>query len=370
MQLGFEDIGCSIPETIEPDDLTPEKYKRRVAPGDVWACGQHRLKCGDSTKASDVHDLLGMESPELMFAAPPYGLKKEADGVTNDNLNRRDLLEFNMRWLPIGLGALDNNASVYVWGKDEFLMDFYAFIVRPHILRRDLTFGNLIIWDKAENFGQLSPDMRVYSPASEECLFFFKGQQKYGRDVSTFCPKYQKYIDHLQNILKVGGMSIADATKITTTATGHYFSHSQYQFPTESAYKTICEACGVPPRYEELKAEYLKDREEWRNGRAYFDNTHDNMNNVWHFRRAAEVGEAVGHPTQKPVKLVERAILTSCRRGGAIFDPFGGSGSTMIAAENTGRRSYLMEIEPTWCDAILARYERKTGNEPKLIHGG
>lgn len=42
----------------------------------------------------------------------------------------------------------------------------------------------------------------------------------------------------------------------------------------------------------------------------------------------------------------------------------------MIAAENTGRRSYLMEIEPTWCDAILARYERKTGNEPKLIHGG
>ena len=95
MQLGFEDIGVGIPETIEPDDLTPVQYKRQTMPGDLWALGEHRLKCGDATKRQDLDDLLGGEAPELMFADPPYGLKKECDGVTNDNLNRRDLLAFN-----------------------------------------------------------------------------------------------------------------------------------------------------------------------------------------------------------------------------------------------------------------------------------
>ena len=370
MQLGFEDIGVGIPETIEPDDLTPVQYKRQTMPGDLWALGEHRLKCGDATKRQDLDDLLGGEAPELMFADPPYGLKKECDGVTNDNLNRRDLLAFNLAWVPLSLSFLRRNASAYIWGMNEYLMDLYAFVLRPRILDKDLTFGNLIIWDKVANFGQLSPDMRCYSPASEECIFFFKGQQAYGRDVSTWNPAYQKYIHHLKDILKVGGMNIADATKITTTATGHYFSHSQYQFPTREAYETICKACGVPPKYDEIKAQYEKDREAWRDTRAYFDNTHDNMNNVWHFRRAAEVGEAVGHPPQKPVRLVERCLMTSSREGGAVLDPFGGSVSTIIAAENTGRRAYCLEIEPQWCDVILARYEKKTGKRPEKLHGG
>ena len=244
---------------------------------------------------------------------------------------------------------------------DELLMDLYAFIVRPLILSRDLTFANLIVWDKAANFGQLSPDMRCYSNATELCLFFYKGQQTYGHDCSTWYPPFQKFIDHMKAILDKGGLSIADACKLTTTATSHYFAHSQYQFPTEDAYMKICEACGVKAEYEAVKAE-------WYAGRAFFDNTHDNMNNVWHFRRAAEVGEVDGHPTQKPVKLCERGILSSCKEGGAVLDVFGGSGSTLIAAENTGRRAYLLEIEPKWCALICDRYEKKTGKEINLYY--
>lgn len=354
-QMNLLDLGVEIPETTDPDDIIGKASgKRLILPGDVWALGDHFLMCGDATNPEDLDRLLGDVRPELLFTDPPYGMKKEAEGVTNDNLNRQDLLQFNRVWLDNALGVLAPNSSAYVWGMDELLMDLYAFIIRPRILSRDLTFANLIVWDKAANFGQLSADMRCYSNATELCLFFYKGQQAYGRDCSTWYPPFQKFIDHMKGILDKGGLSIADAVKITTTATGHYFSHSQYQFPTEEAYIKICEACGV--------------KAEWYARRAYFDNTHDNMNNVWHFRRAAELGEAVGHPTQKPVKLCERGILSSCKEGGAVLDVFGGSGSTLIAAENTGRRAYLLEIDPKWCSLICDRFEAKTHKEVRLFY--
>ena len=368
-QLNLLDIGVEIPETKDPDDIiTAPTKKRLVLPGDVWKLGEHFLMCGDATKPEDLDRLLGGERPELLFTDPPYGMKKESDGVTNDNLNRQDLLQFNKTWLANALDVLASNSSVYVWGMDELLMDLYAFIVRPLILSRDLTFANLIVWDKAANFGQLSADMRCYSNATEMCLFFYKGQQAYGRDCSTWYPPFQKFIDHMKEILDAGGLSIADAVKITNTATGHYFSHSQYQFPTEDAYIKICQACGVKAEYEAVKAEHEAVKAEWYARRAYFDNTHDNMNNVWHFRRAAEVGEVDGHPTQKPIKLCERGILSSCREGGVVLDVFGGSGSTLIAAENTKRRAYLLEIEPKWCELILDRFERKTNKEVRLFY--
>ena len=63
------------------------------------------------------------------------------------------------------------------------------------------------------------------------------------------------------------------------------------------------------------------------------------------------------HPTQKPVALFERAILNSSERRDLVLDPFGGSGTTLIAAEQTGRRARLMEIDPRYCDVIRKRYE-------------
>lgn len=67
------------------------------------------------------------------------------------------------------------------------------------------------------------------------------------------------------------------------------------------------------------------------------------------------------HPTMKPVELVSRAILYSSKEGDKILDPFGGSGTTLIAAEQEGRTAYLMEIDPHYCDVIIERYQRYTG---------
>lgn len=67
------------------------------------------------------------------------------------------------------------------------------------------------------------------------------------------------------------------------------------------------------------------------------------------------------HPTMKPIALIEKAIKEGCPMPGVIYDPFGGSGSTLIACEQTKRKCYMMEIDPKYCTVILDRWEKLTG---------
>lgn len=69
------------------------------------------------------------------------------------------------------------------------------------------------------------------------------------------------------------------------------------------------------------------------------------------------------HPTMKPVALVERAVLNSSKRGDIVLDPFGGSGTTLIACDKTGRRARLIELEPQYCDVIITRWQEFSGHE-------
>ena len=93
--------------------------------------------------------------------------------------------------------------------------------------------------------------------------------------------------------------------------------------------------------------------------------------NVWDFAgvnslRSGRNEELAMHPTVKPVALVAEAVKDCSRRGGIVLDPFGGSGTTLIAAEKTGRLARLVEFDPAYCDQILRRYERVTGKQAKL----
>jgi DNA modification methylase len=76
------------------------------------------------------------------------------------------------------------------------------------------------------------------------------------------------------------------------------------------------------------------------------------------------------HPTMKPVELVERAVRNSSMPKGIVFDPFGGSGSTLIACETTGRRSRLIELDPRYVDVIVKRWQAYTGKQAVLEGGG
>ena len=82
---------------------------------------------------------------------------------------------------------------------------------------------------------------------------------------------------------------------------------------------------------------------------------------VWNMTRGA-TGKYV-HPTQKPVELVEKAIINSSKSGDLVHDCFGGSGSTLIACEKTNRHSRLMELDPKYCDVIIKRWQEFTGKQ-------
>lgn len=81
---------------------------------------------------------------------------------------------------------------------------------------------------------------------------------------------------------------------------------------------------------------------------------------VWHFNKP-RVNDL--HPTMKPVELVERAIRNSSRPGDVVLDPFGGSGTTLIAAEKSGRQARLIELDPKYVDVIVRRWQSYAGSQ-------
>jgi DNA modification methylase len=96
--------------------------------------------------------------------------------------------------------------------------------------------------------------------------------------------------------------------------------------------------------------------------------------NVWNYPGGSSFHRSgdpllTAHPTIKPVALVADALLDCSRRGDRVLDPFGGSGSTLIAAERTGRAACLMELDPGYVDLIVQRYQRTTGRDARLAGG-
>lgn len=84
---------------------------------------------------------------------------------------------------------------------------------------------------------------------------------------------------------------------------------------------------------------------------------------VWEFQRTLKNDL---HPTMKPIPLIENAIQHGSKMGHAVLDLFGGSGSTLIACEKTNRRCFMMELDPHYCDVIIARWEKYTGQKAVL----
>jgi DNA modification methylase len=101
----------------------------------------------------------------------------------------------------------------------------------------------------------------------------------------------------------------------------------------------------------------------WKEGAAHQAPPDRKQDTVWEIPRPHRSAE---HPTMKPVELIAKAIKNSTNQNQIVLDLFGGSGSTLIAAEETNRIGYLMELDPQYVDVICARYQKHTGNQPTL----
>jgi DNA modification methylase len=105
----------------------------------------------------------------------------------------------------------------------------------------------------------------------------------------------------------------------------------------------------------------------WKEGTDHFWCGARDQGDMWFIKK--QVSNDL-HPTMKPVELAERALRNSSKTRDTVFDPFGGSGTTLIACERTGRQARLIEMEPKYCDVIVRRWQEHTGQLSTLEDNG
>ena len=104
----------------------------------------------------------------------------------------------------------------------------------------------------------------------------------------------------------------------------------------------------------------------WKDGAGHLWASDRKQTTILEFNKPKKNGE---HPTMKPVELFAYQLQNNTKGGDIVLDSFGGSGTTMIAAEKYGRTGYLMELDPKYCDVIVKRWEEFTGNKAELVNG-
>jgi DNA modification methylase len=384
IEVKVDDLHIDITEDIDIEELEPEEIKEDEVPevkhtfvvkGDLFELIDeeqgltHRVLCGDSLNETDARNLMNGELATLAHNDPPYGMKKEKDGVKNDNLNYDDLLEFNKDWINLQFTYLKDNGSWYCWGIDEPLMDIYSHILKPLIKTQKLTFRNLITWNKGNGQGQMAEEFRSYATADEKCLFAMCGVQGFNNNADNYFEGWNSIVEYLKTEKEKAGLTIKDCKRIAGHSENsgcHWFDKSQWHMPTEEIYNSWREHCqtnnndAFKKEYDELKKEYYSTR-------AYFNNTHDNMTNVWNIERTSQQErEDVGkHATPKPLKLCSRAIKSSSREKDLVIDFFLGSGSTLIACQQTKRKCYGIELDEHYCGVVVTRWKNYMEKEGK-----
>ena len=337
----------------------------------TWAASSYVWRQYKSRRCREADE---SEKADLVFTDPPYGMKKEKDGVLNDNLNYDDLLEFNKKWIPLTFDALKDMGSWYCWGIDEPLMDIYSTILKPLARKNEIVIRNYITWAKHSAIGMKSPLMLSYPKETEKCWFVVKGKDWNNNNAEFFNYKYQPVLDYLNGEAAKVGLTAKHLHELTGVQMwGHWFSRNQFTVIPQKHYATL---------QNEYKGEaFLLSYTELRNligaqndkkepikpffDLTWFDDGDIPLTDVWRQSTASskERENTGNHATPKPIALCERAIVTSSRKHEIVLDVFGGSGTTLIACEQTGRKCYMMELDPKYCDVIVKRWENLTGEK-------
>jgi len=281
----------------------------RCKPGDVWALGDHRLMCGDSTDLETVKKLMGGALADMVFTDPPYGTTQLEWDKEPD--------------LPAMFNCLENSckkeAPILITGTQPFVTDL--------INARRKMFRYEIIWVKKQPTGFFDANKRPMRIHEIICVFYSRQP--------TYNPQ--------KNV------------KMDAHGIGRKRGNSDYM-------KTNGGHVGKVGREKAETYTYTEDGTRYPTDVIEFSN--------WNGALFGNTEKAVVHPTQKPVDLVTYLISTYSNEGDLVLDAFGGSGTTIIAAEQTGRKCYMMELDPHYCDVIIARWEKLTGKTARKVTKG
>ena len=293
----------------DPDEVPAPPADPVTRPGDVWVLGEHRLLCGDSASEDAVHRLLNGAAVHLVNTDPPYNVRVE---------------------------PRSNNAIAA--GNSSFRKTHHQKLdLARHPEKRRPTHRQMRAKDRP-----LENDF-----VSEE-KFLGLLQAWFGTLARVLLPGRSFYI--------WGGYANCANYPPVLRACDLYFSQAliwvkEHPVLTRKDFMGNHEWCFYG----------------WRKGAGHRFFGPPNIPDVWSVKKVNPA--QMIHLTEKPVELARRALEYSSRRGEHVLDLFGGSGSTLIAAEQTGRRAFLMEIDAPYCDVIVARWERFTGQRAACVPG-
>ncbi|CUT11439.1 ParB domain protein nuclease [Bradyrhizobium sp.] len=279
----IDELSDGLDSTDQADQLTEPAVGPAISqPGDLWRIGEHRLVCGDSTKAEIYRALLGDKRAQMIFSDPPYNV------------------------------PIEGNVS----GKGEIVHAEFA-----------MASGEM---SKADFTSFLASVFRNLTDNAVDGAIHFQ------------CIDWR----HIEEMLAAANGVYSELKNVCVWAKNNAGMGSFYR----SQHELVCV-------FKSGSAPHVNNIDLGRFGR--------NRSNVWNYPGVSAFGEGRSdlrlHPTVKPVAMVEDAILDCSRRKGIILDPFLGSGTTLIAAERTGRIGCGIEIDPHYCDVALRRLKAVCG---------
>jgi DNA modification methylase len=293
----------------DPDEIPAPPDEATTQPGDLWVLGNHRLLCGDSSSPEDLDRLLDGEVIHLINTDPPYNVKVE----------------------PRSNNAIAAGNSSFAAPKTHH----QKFDLERHPQKSKPTQKKLRAKDRP-----LANDF-VTDEAFDEMLLAW-----FGNASRALKPGGSFYI--------WGGYANLGNYPGPLKASGLYFSQGvvwdkQHPVLTRKDFMGAFEICFYG----------------WKEGAGHKFHGPNNATDLWHLKKVNP--QSMVHLTEKPVELAVRAIQYSSLTGDNVLDLFGGSGSTLIGCEQTGRKAFLMELDPLYCDVIVQRWEKFTGQKAERV---
>lgn len=310
--IGF---GDQLTDLLDPNQTNPGKDPD-AAPdvpveafskmGDIWVCGPHRVRCGSSTDMGDWTALMGTELADIQVCDPPYNVAYEsklAGKIKNDDMKDGEFYQFLLDFYTCSFAVMKPGAAMYVAHADSEGANFRSALKKAgfHLKSCLMWVKNALVLGRGDFHYRHEPILYATKPGATRAWFG-------GRKQTTV-------------------QSYGDTPPIQRMEDGRYAIVSE-----DSIF-------------------YL-------NPDAVVEETPSTLLHVPKPKRSAM------HPTMKPVALWERLAKNNARANDIIIDGFGGSGTTMIAAERLGMCARLMEFDPKFVDVIAVRYFMYTGRLP------